>query len=91
MALGAKEKQLMRLLRKTIPTEHDYLENFIPDNVKTYDQYKQEVIKVLGDKPQNQMAAFIGAHRSPGENLLAYLSRLLKLYQAANNFGNDWW
>ena len=90
--LGASDNQLIRLLMRSLPDKYNFMEYFVSEDKRsTYETFREELYKVLGNKIQNQMSSFITSQRRPGEHVLLFFFRIIMLYKSANNLKGDGW
>ena len=86
------ESQKIRLLVASFPTSMDHYEKAVSnESRRSYRNFSQELIKIMGSKVRIASHRFMQCHRLRGEDILRFFFRLCDLYKSSKGLMGDEW
>ena len=86
------ESQKIRLLVASFPTSMDHYEQAVSnESRKSYREFSQELVKIMGSKVRVVSQHFMQCHRQRGEDILRFFFRLCDLYKSSKGLMGDVW
>ena len=86
------ESQKIRLLVASFPTSMDHYEQAVSnESRKSYREFSQELVKIMGSKVRVVSQQFMQCHRQRGEDILRFFFRLCDLYKSSKGLMGDVW
>ena len=79
---GYEKENIQNLVLLTLPSEFEYIQDFMSDDDKnSVESFLSRIIELIEGSKTDQLSSFLRQHRKPNENILAYFSRMKNLYK----------